>query len=107
MLYYLCAAFTLISSMVSLGFAAQYVRGQAGETAWYALSRSVALFCVSLIPLFIVSNELLFITSIAMILVQFFDGSIGIKIRNSFKTWGPWATALFHALLVTFYFVSH
>ena len=54
--------------------------------------------CISVLPLFITSIELLAITSIAMILVQSLDGFVGLKFRDKFKTWGSLKTAFWAKL---------
>lgn len=56
------------------------------------------LVCISVLPLFITSIELLAITSIAMILVQSLDGFVGLKFRDKFKTWGSLKTAFWAKL---------
>lgn len=107
MFYYLCAAWTTISAAVSLGFSIQaYTKAkpqynEARTNAKYAISRSFALFILSL-GLFVFTSEpyLVALTTI-MILVQLFDGIIGIKI-NLLKTLGPLLTAFgnFYVLVV-------
>lgn len=99
MFYYLCAAWTAISATVSLGFSIEaYTKAKSRHdnalvNAKYATSRSLALFILSLGLFAIVSKPYLIVLTIIMILIQSFDGIIGVKI-NLFKTLGPLLTAL-------------
>lgn len=105
-MYYVCAALTLISASISLFFSVLTVRKSEGErkiTALYVTARSFALVCVSIVPFFIISKELVSITAAAMIIVQFLDGFIGIKIRDKFETLGPFITAAVHLTVLIIY----
>jgi hypothetical protein len=98
--YYLCAAVTAISASVSLGFAIDAYRkarpagGGATTNALYALSRSVALALVGLVPFFFSSIPFLSGLAILMIVVQAMDALIGYRNRNGFKSCGPLLTSL-------------
>lgn len=100
-MYYLCAVITLISASISLYFSLLAVRNSTGDTevkALYVTARSVALLCISIVPFFIILKELVVITAVAMIIVQFFDGFIGIKIKDTPETVGPFGTAVVHSI---------
>lgn len=105
MIYYLCAIFTLISAAVSLGFAIEaYITAKkqsnhSSTTAQYAFSRSLALLIVSVGLVIFVSKPYLIALAVTMILVQFFDGLIGLKVSR-FKTVGPLLTALVNGVLL-------
>lgn len=105
-MYYICAAITLISASISLYFSVLTVSKSEGEgkiTALYVTARSFALICVSIVPFFVLSKELVSITAAAMILVQFLDGWIGIKIGDKFETLGPFITAAVHLVVLIIY----
>ncbi|WP_229752551.1 hypothetical protein [Paenibacillus physcomitrellae] len=53
-----------------------------------------------LIPLFYETYAYLLAVSVAMISVQFFDGFVGVKVKNTFKTIGPFATAAGNGILL-------
>ncbi|GLX69729.1 hypothetical protein [Paenibacillus glycanilyticus] len=97
--FYLCAAVTLISAAVSFGFSinaflkAKKQSTDAFANSMYAMSRSFSLVLASVIPLFYETYSYLLTVTIAMICVQVLDGFIGIKIKDTFKTIGPFATA--------------
>lgn len=105
MTYYLCAIFTLISAAVSFGFSieayssARKKTGSSLTTAKYAVSRSLALLVVSIGLVIFISRPYLTALATAMILVQLFDGLIGLKVSR-FKTAGPLLTALVNATLL-------
>ncbi len=105
-MYYFCAAITLISAVVSLGFSVEaIIKGKENNkiNALYTSSRSVALLCVSIVPIFIFSKEIMIVTSVGMIIVQFLDGFVGIKIRNTFKTLGPFITAIVNCIVLVLF----
>ncbi|GAT18457.1 hypothetical protein IWT5_00731 [Secundilactobacillus silagincola] len=105
MTYYLCAIFTLISATVSFGFAIEaYITAKkqpnhSSTTAQYAVSRSLALLIVSIGLVIFASKPYLIALAVAMILVQLFDGLIGLKVSR-FKTIGPLLTALVNSVLL-------
>lgn len=104
--YWCCAAFTLISSLVSLGYSVAAVRENGSGravTAEYALSRSVALTSISAVPLFGQRHDWLVAASVAMIVVQAADVIIGARVRDRLKTFGPAATAACNLALLAWY----
>ncbi|KRM58611.1 hypothetical protein [Secundilactobacillus malefermentans] len=103
MAYYLCAAFTLISALVSLGFSIDAYHSAQPETALtnakYALSRSTAIALIMVGLILIKSTPALMVIALIMIIVQLLDGLIGIKI-SLFKAIGPLVTAIVNAVLL-------
>ncbi|MBC6307973.1 hypothetical protein HCJ66_00270 [Listeria sp. FSL L7-1582] len=96
MIFYFCAAMTFISAAVSFGFSIDAYRSATTETlsnAMYAVSRSLALLIATTVPFFYHVDAYLCAVAMAMILVQLFDGIIGIRIKNTLKTVGPFCTA--------------
>jgi hypothetical protein len=55
----------------------------------YALSRSVALAAVSLVPLITQTRSSLFTIALAMVIVQTLDAVVGGTMRDRMKTFGP------------------
>ena len=98
MYYYLCAVFTLISVSVSFGFSidaylkSRSEKGVANNNAKYALARSISIMLAAIGLFIIKSDSYLIAISAIMIVIQFIDGIIGIKI-SKFKTYGPLLTA--------------
>lgn len=94
--FWLCAAITAISSVVSLGYSVAAVRRPeaAGRTnALYAFSRSLALAAVAVVVLFTQSADWLKAVAVAMTLVQAGDAMIGVRDRDRLKAAGPALTA--------------
>lgn len=104
--FWVCAAITVISSLVSLGYAASAVRSSQGpdrRNALYAFSRSVALAVAATTALFNRSAGWLEGVALAMIVVQASDAVIGARIRDRLKTVGPALTAVANlAALINF-----
>lgn len=97
LIYYACAVVTAASAFTSLGFSIGAYRNAANSahnSDMYALSRSSALALVSLLPLTYHSVDVLSAIAIVMIAVQAFDAIIGIKLKDSLKTYGPAMTSL-------------
>jgi hypothetical protein len=110
--YYLCAAFTLISASVSLGFSVEAClrskpqRGAASINAKYAASRSLSLLIAALGTLIFVHGPYLIGISAVMIAVQMFDGIIGVRVSR-FKTVGPILTAAANAVLLMLFLCQY
>ena len=85
-MYFVLAIFTIISASVSLGYSIQACASSHNINAYYALSRSLPLFLLTI--------------SIAMILVQFLDAIVGYKSKDGFKTYGPLATSVVNLILL-------
>ena len=94
--FLVCAAITVVSSLVSLGYSVAALLGaSAGEVALarYAASRSVALAAICAVPLMTGSAGQLALAAGAMTIVQALDALIGFRAGDPMKTWGPAATA--------------
>jgi hypothetical protein len=92
-----CAAVTIISALVSLGFSVVAVgRGTGRErvNALYAAGRSVAFAIVSVVALLNGSIGWLEASAVGMIVVQLCDAAVGVHVRDKVKTFGPAGTAI-------------
>jgi hypothetical protein len=95
--FYVCAVITAASAFTSLGFsiaALAPAHGEARTNAMYTAARSVALAIISLVPFFYQSTPFLMAIALTMIVVQAADALIGVRLRNSLKTYGPATTAV-------------
>jgi hypothetical protein len=105
--YWICASFTLVSALVSLGYSAAALRvpdrDEAGPATHYAFVRSVTLAVVALVPLLGARHDWLIAIATAMVLVQAGDAVVGAMTRDRFKTLGPAATALVNLGLLTWF----
>jgi hypothetical protein len=98
--FWLTAAITAISALVSLGYSIVGLRASSGPArtaSLYALSRSVALAAAAIVALFAGSVAFVVAVAIAMIIVQAVDAVIGARIHDRMKTFGPAATAIVNA----------
>ena len=97
---WLCSAVTIVSSLVSLGFAVAGLRARNGTgrvPSEYALARSAALVVIAIVaPL--TSDAGFIAAAVAMICVQGLDAVIGARLGNRVKTLGPAATAATNAV---------
>ena len=96
MAFWVCAGITLISSMVSAGYAVANLRTthlRSRGVAEYALSRSIALVVVSIIAVFVANTGFLVAVATCMTLVQGMDSVVGARSGDRFKTVGPAMTA--------------
>ncbi|MDB5178963.1 MAG: hypothetical protein JWN01_906 [Patescibacteria group bacterium] len=108
--FLLCAAITITSALVSLGFSIAAVRSAEGESrinALYATARSTALAAICLVPLFSSSYEWLVAVASCMILVQAIDAGIGVARKDKMKTFGPAATSLANLLALIWLISRH
>lgn len=103
--YWICAVFTQVSALVSLGYSIAAVRaaGDAGSDASYTLVRSAGLAVVAAATLIGEHGDWLVAVAAAMIVVQAGDAIVGLHIRDRLKTAGPAATALINLLLLAWY----
>ena len=95
--FLLCAAVTLISAAVSLGYAVSAVRnanGGAKTLALYAAARSVALLLAAALSFVVPQSGWLFAVATIMTLVQAADAYVGTTIKDRIKTLGPAFTAV-------------
>jgi hypothetical protein len=107
--FWICAGVTAASAFVSLGFSAAAVlsgRQQARTNAMYALSRSVALAAVSLVPLFSQTRSSLLTIALAMVIVQALDAVVGGTIRDRMKTFGPASLGALNLVALVWFLVS-
>jgi hypothetical protein len=96
MSFYICAAITTFSALVSLGFSIAAIPNTSGQTrtlAFYASARSLAFAILSAWSFVNGSAIWLEAAAIGMIIVQAIDALIGITIRDIMKTLGPAATS--------------
>ena len=107
--FWICASLTLISSLVSGGYAVSGLRAATRESrvpSMYALARSVALIVVAAFGLFSSSIAFEAAAALAMVLVQGFDAVIGGVISDRVKTLGPAITALVNAVALIWMLTS-
>jgi hypothetical protein len=95
--FFICAAMTSVSAIISLGFSIASILNQTGQTrtpAFYACARSIAFAVISLFPFFNRSTPWLEASACGMIIVQALDAVIGVTLRDTMKTLGPAGTAI-------------
>jgi hypothetical protein len=95
--FVICAAVTLASAVISLGFsvaAAIHEMGQTRTLAFYACARSIAFALISVCPFANHSTQWLEALASGMIVVQAIDAAIGLTIEDKMKTFGPAGTAI-------------
>ena len=106
--FWICAGVTTASALVSLGFstaAVLSVRHQARTNAMYALSRSVALAAVSLVPLISQTRSSLLTIALALVIVQALDAIVGGIVRDRMKTFGPASLAAANLVALVWFLV--
>lgn len=94
--FWICAGVTILSSVVSAGYAVAGVRAaeeDARAASEYALSRSIALVAISIVAIFTANSAFLTTAALAMIVVQALDAVIGARSKDRIKTVGPAVTA--------------
>ncbi len=89
--FWQCAGMTLLSALVSAGFAVQglFTTGSADSFAQYAGARSIALLLGVTCALFVRSRSSIITLAAVMTVVQALDGIIGVLAHNPAKTYGP------------------
>jgi hypothetical protein len=97
-----CAGFTLFSAIVSVTFSllALHMVG-VHEYALYAASRSIALPLAVLYAMIMRSRGGIASLGVAMTLIQFLDGFIGLHLHDPSRTYGPLAFAAINVGLLT------
>jgi hypothetical protein len=100
--FWLCAAITTISALVSAGFSIAGLLGpSSGDTfAQYAASRSVALLIAALLGTAVRSRNAVAALAFVMSMVQAFDGLIGALADDPAKTYGPFVFATANAAIL-------
>jgi|ERR1700731_2090403 len=103
--FWICAAITTISAIVSASFAVAGLLGTGAHDSFalYAASRSLAIPLVVLIFLGFRSRGGIAAMALTMSLVQLFDWVIGVILHDASKTYGPLFLALIG--LVSFVFL--
>lgn len=95
--FIVCAAVTIFSACMSYGFsqfAVMRAKSEEAKTAsLYARGRSMALLIPSGIVLTNHSQIGLEYMAIAMSIAQIYDGIVGLEIKNTLKTVGPFGIA--------------
>ncbi len=66
--------------------------------AMYMFARSLALLCISIIPVCINEPVILTVVTAAMLVVQAVDCIVGIVIKNRMRTFGPLLMAICHGV---------
>lgn len=97
---WICAVITLISAIVSTGYAVAGWRdasGAARTASAYGLSRSTSLLIAAIAALAVGAPAFVAAIAVAMTLVQAFDAWVGTTIRDPWKTYGPTALAILNA----------
>lgn len=98
--FWICAAITLISALVSLGYSiAALVDADPAHRSSprYASARSLALASVAVVALFAHSQSYLAAVALTMVIVQATDAVVGWLDRDRLKTVGPALTAAANA----------
>jgi hypothetical protein len=72
----------------------------------YALSRSVALAAVSLVPLISQTRSSLLTIALAMVIVQALDAVVGGIVRDRMKTVGPASLDALNLVALVWFLVS-
>ena len=73
-------------------------RGSSQTNALYMFARSLALTCAAVIPVCRNAPTILFVATMAMLIVQIVDCIIGIVIKSKMRTVGPFIMAVCHAV---------
>ncbi|HEV7640908.1 MAG TPA: hypothetical protein VGO39_08590 [Gaiellaceae bacterium] len=105
--FWICAGVTALSAFVSLGYAVAAVvsPGEARTNAMYALSRSVALAVVSLVPLVSQTRSSLLTIALGMVIVQALDAVVGATLHDPMKTFGPASLGLVNLVALVWFLV--
>jgi hypothetical protein len=102
--FWICAAITAISAIVSASFSVAGLIGAGihNSFALYAASRSIAIPLAVLIFLVLRSRGGIAAMALTMSLVQLFDAVIGVLSHDASKTYGPLFLALIGFASVAF-----
>ena len=101
LIYYINAYTTLISAALGVCFSIEAVikeKGNSRANALYMFARSLALTCAAVIPVCRNAPTILFVATMAMLIVQIVDCIIGIVIKSKMRTVGPIIMAVCHAV---------
>jgi hypothetical protein len=107
--FWLCAAITTASALVSAGFSVAGLIGASGGDTFtrYAASRSIALLIAALCCMALRSPKGIAALALVMSLVQGFDGLIGALAQDPAKTYGPLAFAIANFAALVWLLRSH
>jgi hypothetical protein len=102
--FWMCAAITAISAVVSASFSVAGLLGPGihDTFAMYATSRSITIPLVVLVFLAFRSRGGIAAMALTMSLVQLFDAVIGVILHDASKTYGPLFLALIGLVSVAF-----
>jgi hypothetical protein len=101
--YWICGVVSLASALISFGFsivASRVPEAADHANALYALSRSVALVVLCVVPLVHQSAAWLTAAAMGMIVVQAGDALVGRVQRDIVKTFGPASLAVVTLLVL-------
>jgi hypothetical protein len=107
--FWICAFVTAMSALVSAGFSVAALFGPShGDIfARYAASRSIALLMAVLCCIGFRSRGAIAALAFVMVLVQGFDGVIGVLADDPAKTYGPFVLALVNLAALVWLLRSH
>lgn len=101
LIYYINAYTTLISAVLDVCFSIGAVIAETETSrtnALYMFARSLALTCAAVIPICRNAPTILFVVTMAMLIVQIVDCIIGIATKSKMRTVGPLIMAVCHAV---------
>lgn len=100
LIYYINAYTTLISAALGVFFSIAIIKekGNSRTNALYMFARSLALTCAAAIPVCRNAPTILFVATMAMLIVQIVDCIIGIVIKSKMRTVGPFIMAVCHTV---------
>ena len=106
LIYYINAYTTLISAVLGVCFSIEAAidkteTSRSRSHALYMFARSLALMCAAVIPIFRNAPTILFVATMAMLIVQIVDCIIGIIIKSKMRTVGPLIMAVCHAVCLS------
>jgi hypothetical protein len=98
--FWICAFVTILSSIISAGFAVANVatHGLGDTSALYGASRSIPILLVAIVAAVRRSNLGVATVSLIMTLVQLGDAMVGVLAHDTSKTLGPLILALATAI---------
>ena len=101
LLYKINAYITLLSALLGLCFSIGAVRSANRDSrtnALYLFARSLALAAVTAAPLCIYAPDILFVVTMAMLIVQIIDCMIGVIMKRKMRVIGPFIMAVCHGI---------
>ena len=101
LLYKINANITLLSALLGLCFSIGAVRSANRDSrtnALYLFARSLALAAVTAAPFCIYAPDILFVVTMAMLIVQITDCMIGVIMKRKMRVIGPFIMAVCHGI---------